>query len=77
MLDVLNLAYNLLFDWVIWLIQGLVRVLAALLAIPFVFFMPRGRAYQHLSYSQTVWVRLKFIGKSILTAFSNSTQGSA
>ena len=64
--------FDLFFDVFLWLMQGLTRFLAAIFAIPFVFIMPRGRAYQHLTYGQTVSRRLKFIGKSMLTAF-NST----
>lgn len=73
-MHLLGMVYNFIIDWLFWLINGLARVLVALVAVPYVFFMPRGKAYQHLSYGQTLTVRLKFIGKTIATAFKSGQQ---
>lgn len=55
-----------------WFLVGLARLLAALLAIPLVFVLPRGRGFAHLSYFQTLKHRLRHIGKSIVTAFKGN-----
>lgn len=60
--------YNFIIDWLIVLLYGLSRILAALIAIPFVFFMPKGK---NMTYGQTVTKRLGFIGKTIVTAFNS------
>ncbi|MFK7790467.1 MAG: hypothetical protein AB8C95_13355 [Phycisphaeraceae bacterium] len=64
--------FNLFYSMTTWFLVGLARLLAALLAIPFVFFMPRGPGFAHLTYFQTLRHRLRHIGKSILTAFTGN-----
>jgi len=63
--------FDVIYEFALWFVMGLTRVVAALIAIPIVFFLPRGPGYRHLSYVQTVRKRLRYCGKSIVTAFKN------
>ncbi len=72
MFDLIGFIYEFIVDRLFWLIQVFVRLTCVMLAIPFVFFMPRGHAYQHLSYVQTLVVRFKFLGKSLTDAFKGN-----
>ncbi|MGB0768788.1 MAG: hypothetical protein ACPGYV_13890 [Phycisphaeraceae bacterium] len=63
---------NLLVSLTTWLLVGLARLLAAVVAIPLVFVMPRGRGFAHLTYRQTLVYRLRYIGKSMATAFRHN-----
>ena len=63
--------FDVVYDLTLWFLQGLTRLIAALIAIPIVFFLPRGPGYRHLTYFQAVRKRLGYCFKSILTAFKN------
>lgn len=67
-MHLIGMAYNFVIDWLIWLLAGLSRVIAALVAIPLVFFMkPPGG----MSHGQSIRKRLAYIGKTIATAFKS------
>ena len=72
MFDTIQLVFELLVTALTWLMQVIVRLICVLLAVPFVFFMPRGRAYQDLTYMQTLIKRFKFLGRSLIDAFKGN-----